>query len=225
VAIDRDKIIRWYDLQAPFYRLWRDSHDGRLVREVHSLLRSCNPGASILDAGCGTGMFGIGLAMAEPGWRISAADASEGMLGVARKQAARRGVENIEWRKCDATSLPYDDGRFAAVVAAGLMPCLNEPSRAIAEFHRVLGPAGLLITVEFDRASMGLGARLFFNTMILGYKSVAAILPRYRFATKWNIDSSTIDPDLHRAQLESAGFEVTAVTRAASHILHSARRS
>jgi ubiquinone/menaquinone biosynthesis C-methylase UbiE len=162
--------------------------------------------------------------MAEQGWRISAADASEGMLAVARRQAARRGVENIEWLKCDATSLPYEDGRFDAVIAAGLMPCLNEPSRAFVDFHRVLRPAGQLITIEFDRASMGLGARLFFKTMILGYKTVSALLPRYRFATKWNIDSSTIDPDLHRAQLESAGFEITTVTRAASHILHLAIR-
>jgi ubiquinone/menaquinone biosynthesis C-methylase UbiE len=222
VAIDGEKITRWYDLQAPLYRLWRDNYDGPLVREVHALLRSQGENATILDAGCGTGLFSIGLARVEPGWRFTATDASQGMLAVARGQAARRGLDNIDWQRGDATALPFDDGSFDVVVAAGLMPCLNEPAQALAEFQRLLRRGGCLITVEFDRASMGFGARLFFRTMILGYKTVSALMPRYRFATAWDIDKSTIDPERHRSDLASVGLEVAGVTRVAAHICHQA---
>jgi len=222
VAIDREKITRWYDLQAPLYRLWRDSYDGPLVREVHALLRPQGESATILDAGCGTGLFSIGLARVEPGWRLTATDVSQGMLAVARRQAARRDLDNIDWRRGDVTALPFDDASFDAVVAAGLMPCLNEPTHALAEFRRLLRRGGRLITVEFDRASMGFGARLFFRTMILGYKTVSALMPRYRFATEWDIDSSTIDPERHSSELAAVGFEVAGVSRVADHICHQA---
>jgi ubiquinone/menaquinone biosynthesis C-methylase UbiE len=222
MAIDRDKITRWYDLQAPFYRLWRDSYKGPLVREVHAILCSHGKDLSILDAGCGTGMFSIGLALAEPGWRLTAVDASRGMLAVARRQAARRRLQNISWRLCDITSLPFKEGSFDAVVVAGVMPNLNEPARALSEFHRVLGSGGRLVTVEVDRASMGFGFRLFFRVMILGYKAVSAILPQYRFAKAWSLDKSTIDPERHRRDISAAGFDSTTIGRTASHLFHQA---
>ena len=204
------------------YRLWRDNYEGPLVGEAHALLRACGESATILDAGCGTGLFSIGMARVEPGWTMTATDASQGMLTVASRQAARRGLDNIDWRSGDVTDLPFDDASFDAVIAAGLMPCLNEPALALAEFQRLLRRGGRLVTVEFDRASMGFGARLFFRTMILGYKAVSALMPRYRFATDWNIGSSTIDPERHRRELEAIGFEVAGVSRVAGHIFHNA---
>lgn len=224
MAIDSRKLIRWYDFQAPFYSLWRDDYDGPLVREVLSLLRS-EPGIErVLDAGCGTGMFCIGLALAEPGWRFDAVDASAGMLAGARRNAAGKGAGRIELRQGDVTELDFADETFDAVVTAGVMPCLNEPRAALTELRRVLRPGGRLVSVEFDRASMGAGTRAFFHVMILGYRVVSRVLPRFRYAAHWNIESSTIDAERYEEEMRAAGLTLLGVTRVRGHVVHHARR-
>ena len=89
--IDSAKLSRWYDFQAPFYRLWRDDYDGRLVCAVEELCGPAKEGLRLLDAGSGTGCFSIGVGSRRPGWTIEALDASPGMLRVGRAQAARGG--------------------------------------------------------------------------------------------------------------------------------------
>jgi ubiquinone/menaquinone biosynthesis C-methylase UbiE len=222
--IDHDKMIRWFDFQAPLYRLWRDDYDGPLVREALALLRRGSETLHILDAACGTGLFTIGIAAAEPGWRLDGIDASTGMLAVARRQAARRGLGNIAWHHGDVNVLPFEDGSFDAVLAAGLIPCLNEPAGALQEFFRVLRRGGRLVSIEFDRESMGVGTGIFFRVMILGYKTVSRLLPRFRFAEQWNIRRSTIDTERYELELSRAGFEIIGMSRVSSHAVYSARR-
>jgi ubiquinone/menaquinone biosynthesis C-methylase UbiE len=222
--INHEKMIRWFDFQAPFYRLWRDDYDGRLVREALALLRREGGAHTILDAGCGTGLFTIGLALAEPGWRLDGIDASSGMLAVARRQASLRGLSNIAWHHGDVNELPFDDCAFDAVLAAGLMPCLNEPARVLVEFRRVLRRGGRLVSIEFDRGSMGLGTGIFFRVMILGYKMVSSLLPRFRFAEQWNIRKSTIDSERFELELSSAGYDILGASRVSSHVVYHARR-
>jgi ubiquinone/menaquinone biosynthesis C-methylase UbiE len=222
--IDHDKMIRWFDFQAPFYRLWRDDYDGRLVREALTLLRGEGDTQTVLDAACGTGLFTIGLALAEPSWRLDGIDASSGMLAVARRQAARRGLRNIAWHHGDVNALPFDDGAFDAVLAAGLIPCLNEPAGALKEFFRVLRRGGRLVSIEFDRGSMGVGTGIFFRVMILGYKTVSRLLPRFRFAEQWNIRESTIDTERYEQDLSRAGYDILGVSRLSSHVVYHARR-
>ena len=92
--IDTRKLTRWYDLQAPFYRLWRNRFDSapasRVVEEIASLPRR----ALVLDAGCGTGLVAIAIARTFPDSRVVGADLSEGMLRVARAEARRFKLSN-----------------------------------------------------------------------------------------------------------------------------------
>ena len=50
-----------------------------------------NPGASVLDAGCGTGRIAIGLSRA--GYRVTGLDISEEMLRMAEENARRSGAQ------------------------------------------------------------------------------------------------------------------------------------
>ena len=202
--IDSAKLTRWYDFQARFYGRWR-RFDGGLVDRVLALLPG-DEGLRLLDAGCGTGLFVVGLARSRPAWRLDGIDASAGMLGVARAHADGAGLGNVTLRQGDVTALPYADAGFDAVIAAGLFPNLNDWGAALGEFHRVLRPGGRLIVVEVDRAAMSFAARAFFRAMIQGYRTVSWFAPRFRFAEGWNIEASTVDPDRLRRAVEAVAF-------------------
>ena len=222
-AIDSGKLIRWFDFQAPLYRLWRDDYNGPLVTAVLGALRA-EPARHVLDAACGTGLFTLGLARAEPHLRVEAIDASAGMLGVAKRQASRLRLANLGLHRGDVLWLPFRDRSFDVVVAGGLVPCLNEPGRALSEFHRVLVDGGRLMSVEFDRTAMGLGLRIFFNAMIAGYHTVSGVFSRFRFAKRWNVARSTIDPAHHERALRASGFELLDAQSVAGHRLYHARK-
>jgi ubiquinone/menaquinone biosynthesis C-methylase UbiE len=218
--IDSDRLTAWYDFQAPFYGLWRNSFDSALVRRVAGLL--AGPALTpVLDAGCGTGLFTVGLGALCPGQQFEGLDRSAGMVGVGLKQARKRGLANVSFRVGDVERLPYADASFAAVVAAGLLPNLNAPDAALHEFARVLRPGGRVVVVEFDRAAMTTAVRTFFRVMIAGYKLVSACCRRFRFADRWDIDTSTVPEAEVRAALAAAAFDVRAVERLEGHmVLH-----
>jgi ubiquinone/menaquinone biosynthesis C-methylase UbiE len=216
--IDSDRLTAWYDFQAPFYGLWRNNFDSTLVRRVAGLL--ADPGMTpVLDAGCGTGLFTVGLGALCPGQHFEGLDRSAGMVKVGVKQALKRGLANVAFRVGDVECLPYPDAAFAAVVAAGLLPNLNAPEQALREFARVLRPGGRLTLVEFDRRSMTRGVRAFFRVMIAGYKVVSACCRRFRFADHWTIDTSTVQEAEVRAALAGAGFTVQEVERLEGHMI------
>jgi ubiquinone/menaquinone biosynthesis C-methylase UbiE len=224
-SIDHDKLSAWYSFQARFYHLWRDDYRGPLVAEVASLVGGAETALSVLDAGCGTGLFTIGLALARERWRVEGLDEAEGMLAMAKKQADKLGLERATFRQGDVTALPHADGSVDAVVAGGLLPNLNDRRPALNEFHRVLAPGGGLVIVEMDRAGMSRATRLFFRVMILGYKLFSSVLPRFRFARGWNVRKSTVDRETLMCDLLDAGFVERGTAPHGSHvILHYEKR-
>jgi ubiquinone/menaquinone biosynthesis C-methylase UbiE len=222
--IDHHKLTNWYDFQAPFYRLWRNNYEHFLVRHVGVALRESGA-RRVLDAGCGTGLFTIGLAKLHPGWWVDGIDASTGMLAVARQQARRIGVGNIAFYQGDVTSIPSPPGTYDGLVAAGLLPNLNDWSAALREFHRVLGPHGRLLVVEFDRASMTGAARLFFRLMIFGYKATSYFVRRFRFADDWSLQTTTVNEQRLERELRSAGFGTQVKTRQGGHLVFQLTKS
>jgi len=214
--IDSEKLTNWYNFQAPLYHFWRDSYDGRLVHRVASIIDDLSPKAA-LDAGCGTGLFTIGLARLCKRHSFDGVDRSEGMIGVGRKQARKLGLSNVSFRVGDVEALPFADASFDAIVAAGLFCNLNDPSRALGEFSRVLKLGGQVIIVEFDRNSMTRATRVFFNTMITGYKIVSSCFTRFRFAEAWDITASTISEEKFKEALTAAGYNIQSSERLENH--------
>jgi SAM-dependent methyltransferase len=64
------------------------------------------------------------------------------MLGVARAQAAERGIGNVRFEPADAEALPFQDGTFDAVTCRIAPHHFPRPERFVAEVARVLGPGG-----------------------------------------------------------------------------------
>jgi len=215
--IDTRKLTRWYDFQAPLYRLWRNRYDAPLVEQVVSVVRRRIDAGCILDAGCGTGLFSIALAGALPGSQVVGVDLSSGMLAVAESQARARSLDNTTFSRADVGALPFDRESFDVVVAAGLMPNVNDQLGVLRELARVARAGGRLLVVEFDRDAMSPALRLFFGIMILGYRSVSFVFRRFRFAESWNIRSSTIDRVRFEGVVADAGLQILSTDALAGH--------
>jgi len=218
-TIDTRKLTRWYDFQAPLYRLWRNRYDTPLVERAVSMVREFGHARRILDAGCGTGLFSIALAGASPASQVVGVDLSGGMLEVATNQARDRALANARFSRADVTELPFDPDSFDVVVAAGLLPNVNDLQTVVRELARVVRAGGRLLVIEFDRQSMGLALRSFFRVMILGYLTVSFVFRRFRFAERWSLRSSTIDRLDFECAASRAGLHILSTDTLEGHLI------
>ena len=102
-------------------------------------------GHSVIDIGSGTGYPALMIAKrVESGGSVTGLDFSDGMLAVARKKAAAMGLKNVEFRTCDASSLPFDDEKFDAATSRFCMMLLPEPDKTLLGICRVLKAGGSL---------------------------------------------------------------------------------
>jgi ubiquinone/menaquinone biosynthesis C-methylase UbiE len=135
-------------------------HDARSAararREVESLLgRRLGPEDTVLDVGCGTGWLAAGLRRAGASAPVVGVDLSAGMLGRARSAGAWPLVQ------AQAERLPIAAGSVDLVVGRGVLHHLADPKLALAEWRRVVRPAGaVLLTSEPGPAVERHGARL-----------------------------------------------------------------
>jgi ubiquinone/menaquinone biosynthesis C-methylase UbiE len=105
------------------------------------------PLGRVLDVGCGTGYLGLGLAAAGRVEELHLVDLSPGMLGRAERNAARLGVD-ASFVRASASSLPYPDGAFDAVISRGVLHHLHDVPAALREWRRVVRPGGPVLALS-----------------------------------------------------------------------------
>jgi len=92
--------------------------------------------ASILDVGTGTGRAALLLARA--GGRVTAVDASEQMLAVARQRALEQ-HQDIAFERADAHALPFPDRAFDVAVSLRVLMHTPQWQQCVGELCRVAG--------------------------------------------------------------------------------------
>ena len=103
----------------------------------------------VLEVAAGTGVVTRRLASTLPeSVSIVATDLSQAMLDQAAAIGTRRPVE---WRPADASSLPFADAEFDAVVCQFGVMFFPDKAKAFAEAHRVLRPGGVFLFNVWDR--------------------------------------------------------------------------
>jgi predicted TPR repeat methyltransferase len=112
------------------------------------------PGAEILDAGCGTGLVGVALAACGH-TRVVGFDLSTGML----ERSAHRGVYSELHQGSLLDRLPFDDDRFGSVVSVGVFTLGHVDGSAFAELARVTTHGGHVSITFRDDAVDHLGYR------------------------------------------------------------------
>lgn len=102
-------------------------------------------GEVVLDLGSGAG-FDVLLAARKvgPTGRAIGVDMTDAMLAKARDNAAKLGLENVEFRKGEIEALPVDDASVDAVISNCVLNLVPDKDRAFREIARVLRPGGRL---------------------------------------------------------------------------------
>ena len=122
---------------------------------VAMVARYVSPDAGpVLDVGAGTGFVGMLLAPLGYG-PLLGIDLSEGMLAIAKA----KGVYDELHRMVLGERLDFEDGRFAAVIGAGVFTHGHAPAAAFDELARVARPGGHVFLAISDRAQDDLGYR------------------------------------------------------------------
>ena len=123
----------------------------RRFRELMLRPAGLQPGEDVLDVSCGTGSLAL-LAREQVGsaGRVRGIDASEEMIGYARKKARRAGLD-VEFEVAPAQKLPFEDASFDVVLNTLALHHLPRASRyeALGEIRRVLKPGGRALIEDF----------------------------------------------------------------------------
>ncbi|MBI1343479.1 MAG: methyltransferase domain-containing protein [Terrimonas sp.] len=103
-------------------------------------------GDLVLDMASGTGEPGLTIAKTVKNGKVILTDLSDGMLEVAKENASRQGIHNIETHICDVCELPYPDNTFDAISCRFGFMFFPDMQMAASEMVRVLKPGGRLAT-------------------------------------------------------------------------------
>jgi arsenite methyltransferase len=111
----------------------------------HWLLGRAEPGAVVLDLGCGAGTdLLIAAQMVGPSGRVIGVDMTPSMLRRARASAAGMGLSNVELHESLIESLPLDDASVDMVISNGVIDLVPDKEAVFDEIDRVLKPGARL---------------------------------------------------------------------------------
>jgi demethylmenaquinone methyltransferase / 2-methoxy-6-polyprenyl-1,4-benzoquinol methylase len=199
-----DRIAPRYDLMNDLmsfgtHRLWKRKV---VARAVARLGPSQWP---IVDLAGGTGDLALALRKRLPDHEITVADASAGMLDIARQ----RGGAGLDYVHTAAEALPFADASVAMVILSFGLRNMTDPGRALQEVERVLMPGGHLVLLEFSRPAAWFAP---FYSLHARYviPRIGAAVARDRGAYTYLVESIERFPareDMTR-ELEAAGLRL-----------------
>ena len=153
-----DNIAPAYDrlnhtLSLSVDRIWR-RHVVRIVGRLHP--------RRVLDMATGTGDLAVMMARSIPEAHIKGVDLSEGMLDVARRKVAARGLEErVTLEAGDAETAVAAAGSVDVVTVAFGVRNFGDLGRGLAELSRALRPGGRIVILEFSTPTMPVFGRLY----------------------------------------------------------------
>ena len=157
------------------------------------------PGESVLDVACGTGALtrAAAEAVGQRGF-VAGADISPDMLSLARKLSDNQ-YPAIEWRECDAQSLPFEDEVFdIALCQLGLM-FIPDKVAALKEMRRVLKPGGRVAVMVWGAIDKCPGQM----AMAKAWEKFFGVEQAVNFCSMHSMS----DPETMREILVAAGFQ------------------
>lgn len=130
-------------------RFWVEAPHPLITRDRLRETLAPEPGERVLEIGPGTGYYSLELAeWLGPAGRLELFDLQQEFLDHTMRRAVERGLGNLAATQGDATSLPYEDDSFDAVVLITVLGEIPDQAAALSEIARVLRPGGRLVVGE-----------------------------------------------------------------------------
>lgn len=135
-----------YDSRASVYD---DSHHPRFARHMTELAK-LQPGESVLDLACGTGLVSFSASEAVgPDGRVVGVDLSEGMLAQAKAKKIGHSLRDVEFYLHSITELNtlpvLQEQTFDVITCCSALVLLEHPIEALIEWTKYLKPGGRLV--------------------------------------------------------------------------------
>jgi len=130
-----DFVVEREQLAGPLGRVFFGTDMSRLYEAATRAIGEVADGSGILDVPCGGGVALRGL---DPGRtvRYVAADIAPAMLERTAREAAGRGLGQVELVEADIEALPFADGEFELCLSFTGLHCVPRPRIAVAELAR-----------------------------------------------------------------------------------------
>jgi ubiquinone/menaquinone biosynthesis C-methylase UbiE/DNA-binding HxlR family transcriptional regulator len=193
----QDKMRAFFDSVAG--RLGKDYVPGKSWKSLAEALLRLMPPLIIADLGAGEGAFA--LLLAQRAQKVIAVDTSANMIEVAREQARRNGVTNVEYRLGDMEELPIDSTTVDIVFFSQSLHHALHPDRALHEAFRILNPAGRIVILDLARHRFE-EARELYADQWLGFSEseLESMLQKSGFG---NVQTSVVDKEPETPQFQT----------------------
>jgi len=150
---------------SPGWKKWDDLFMDFMGPIRDEIIRMLDPKDkdAVLDVAAGTGEPGLTIASKLKGGKVVITDLAQDMLAIAKENAARRGIHNIETRACDVCEMPFADHTFDAVSCRFGFMFFPDTLLAAKEMARVLKPGGRVAAAVWN-----VPEKNFWVTAIMG---------------------------------------------------------
>jgi len=140
-------IAAFYDEWAKTYNVTLKNWDYQAPENAAaSLSQHLKPGDSILDIGCGTGLFAKAMSR-HMDCQIEGLDISEASLEIAKKSG---NYSRLRCHNLQTTPLPAGDNAFDAAVCVGVMTYIEDAAGLLADLCRVVRSGGYILFTQRD---------------------------------------------------------------------------
>jgi SAM-dependent methyltransferase len=118
------------------------------------LLPHLRPGQTLLDIGCGPGTITMDLRdLLGPTGHVTALEVSDDALSLARQEADRRAITDVDFAVGNVGALEIADDSYDVVHAHQVLQHVAHPVEALREMRRVCRPGGLVAARDSDYSS------------------------------------------------------------------------
>jgi SAM-dependent methyltransferase len=124
------------------------------------VLMRVEPGQTVLDVGCGTGIDTLELgALVGSSGQVVGVDYDADMVAKADQHAQEANVSAwVTHQKADVTQLPFEDNKFDSCRSERVFQHLREPEKALDEMVRVTKSGGWIVVFDADWGAMSINS-------------------------------------------------------------------
>lgn len=193
-----DKMADRYDKNLEKYMLTK-------IKTIDKTKNYLKKSDTILDYGCGTGLFAYKLA--DNVKEIYAIDISSKMIEIAKNKEDRHRKQNINFLQASIFDEKLKEESFDVVVAIGILHLLKDEQKVVKRIYQLLKPGGFFISSTACMGQQKKAIPILINS-IVSVLSIIGIFPgNLRFFSISKLEQLITNENFRILETESRNFE------------------